>query len=160
MIDNYLLEAGVMMEMARTLTPLERQIIQSLHERGPAMPLEIAVRVLIFPDEVGQPLANLREKNLVQMSEISGARFGNELVFLTRYGEQLAHLLHDEVFLRQLENAERASQAAPDPRQQEVELLSKLGKLAEENGDTGRATIYYEQALEVTRTLTTTTGNS
>ena len=159
MVLNNVLEAGVMMDIARTLTPLERQIIQSLHDKGPAMPLEIAVRVLVFPDEVGQPLAKLREKRLVQMSEISGAKFGNELVFLTQQGEQLAHLLNDEIFIRQLENIETSRLVTPDPRQQELVLLNKLGKLAEQNGDTNKASTYYEQALQVTRTLTTT-GNS
>ena len=40
-------ESGVMVEMARTLSDLQRQVILSLRERGPGLLLEIAVRVQI-----------------------------------------------------------------------------------------------------------------
>ena len=55
-------EGSVMLELARTLTELQQQIILSLRERGPGLLLEIAVRVLKFPDEVNAPLADLRWK--------------------------------------------------------------------------------------------------
>jgi hypothetical protein len=43
--------------------------------------------------------------------------------------------------------------AVPDPRQQEVELLRKLGDLAVQSGDVAKARELYEEALKITRTL-------
>ena len=72
-------ESSVMLELARTLSDLQWQIVLSLRERGPGLLLEIAVRVLKFPDEVSAPLADLRARRLVAPTEFSGGAFGNEL---------------------------------------------------------------------------------
>ncbi len=146
-------EIGTMLEIARGLLPLEQEITLSLHDRGPAAPLEIAVRVLKFPDEVAKPIADLREKRVVEVSEMPGATYGKSFVALTPQGEHLANLLRDDVFVKEIAQADVASdtQPAPDPRQQEVELLQKLGNLAERNGDLAKASTYYEQALQASR---------
>lgn len=151
-----------MLELARGLTDLQRQIVLSLHERGPGMLLEVAVRVLKFPDEVSAPLADLRAKRLVASTEISGGAFGNELFSLTPQGEQMAALLRDEAFLEQLRRTQEApapapaaqAMAAPDPLSREAELLQSLGDMARQRGDFEKAATYYEQALEATRKLT------
>ncbi len=154
-------ESSVMLELARGLTDLQRQIILSLRERGPGMLLEIAVRVLKFPDEVSAPLADLRAKQLIASTEISGGAFGNELFSLTSQGEQVAALLRDEAFLEQLRRTQEAQAsapaaqavAAPDPLSREADLLQSLGDMARARGDFEKAALYYEQALEATRKL-------
>ncbi|HAJ34818.1 MAG TPA: hypothetical protein DCL15_03870 [Chloroflexi bacterium] len=152
-------EAGAMIEIARTLSALQQQLILSLRERGPGMLLEIAVRVLKFPDEVSGPLADLRAKRLVTSTEIAGGAFGNELFSLTPQGEQMAALLRDEAFLEQLRRTQEApapaaqAMPAPDPLHREAELLQSLGDVARQRGDLEKAALYYEQALEVTRRL-------
>lgn len=157
-------ESSVMLDMARTLSDLQQQIILSLRERGPGLLLEIAVRVLKFPDEVSAPLADLRAKRLVASTEFSGGAFGNELWSLTPQGEQMAALLRDEAFLEQLRRAREGEPPAaaaqstaaappPDPLQREVELLQSLGDIERERGNFEKAATYYEQALAVTRKL-------
>ena len=41
-----ILTAEALLETARHLTPLQRQIVQSLYDKGPCLLLELAVRVL------------------------------------------------------------------------------------------------------------------
>lgn len=48
----------------------------------------------------------------------------------------------------------------PDPRQQEVELLRKLGDLAAQSGDVAKAREMYEEALKITRTLSAVPASS
>lgn len=162
-------EGGVMLNLARTLSDLQQQIILSLRERGPGLLLEIAVRVLKFPDEVSAPLADLRARRLVASSEFSGGAFGNELWSLTPQGEQMAALLRDEAFLDRLQQARQAeppaaaaqSMAAPpatDPLSREAELLQSLGDMARARGDFEKAATYYEQALDATRRLSAPAG--
>jgi len=56
---NTILSAEALLEAARNLTPLQRQIVQSLYDKGPCLLLELAVRVLKFPEEVSQPVQEL-----------------------------------------------------------------------------------------------------
>lgn len=140
-----------LLDLARSLTPLQRQIVTAIQDRGPGMPLEIAVRVLKFPEQISQPLADLREKGVVTGSEFSGGTFGNELILLTATGERLARSLRDESFRRQLTSAETLDSV--DSLQQEAALQRKLGELAERQGDLASATRYYQQALQTTQRL-------
>lgn len=161
-------ESSVMPELARTLSDLQRQIILSLRERGPGLLLEIAVRVLKFPDEVGAPLTDLRAKRLVAATEFSGGAFGNELWSLTPQGEQMAALLRDEAFLDRLQQTRQAepqvaaaqsvAAVTPDPLRQEADLLQSLGDMARARGDFEKAAAYYEQALDATRKLSAAAG--
>lgn len=162
-------EEGVLLEMARTLSYLQQQIILSLRERGPGLLLEIAVRVLKFPDEVSAPLADLRARRLVTSAEFSGGAFGNELWSLTPQGEQMAALLRDEAFLDRLQQARQAEPSAAaaqgmavappnDPLRQEADLLQSLGDMARARGDFEKAATYYEEALKATRKLSTPAG--
>lgn len=154
MVNRNLLDRSVLLELAGSLTLLQRQIVLSLRDRGPGLLLEVAVRVLKFPEEVSQPVADLREKRVVEFSKVSGGAFGGDMISLTASGEQLASHLRDEVFLQQLEQPAQASRAW-DPHEQEVILLQRLGDVAVQDGNLAAASKYYEQALKATRSLST-----
>lgn len=148
------IETGAMLEMARGLTEVQRQILFALADKGPAVPLEIAVRSLRFPEEVAEPLADLRQKRLLTTTGLTKSIYGNEMFSLTRLGIDMVTLLRDESFAVQVQTAvEPAMRGAPDPRQGEVDLLKKLGDLAAQQGDFVKASQYYQQALETTRSL-------
>ena len=157
MVCRTLLDKSVLQQLARDLTPLQRQIVLALRDRGPGLLLEVAVRVLKFPEEVSQPVADLRDKRLVEFSKVSGGAFGGELIALSPAGEQMASALRDEAFLEQLQQAQPPQSQAWRPQEQEVTLLQRLGDLAAQKGDTAAASNYYKQALDVTRNLSAST---
>ena len=157
-VARSILETEALLETARGLAPLQRQLLGSLRDKGPGLLLEIAVRTFMFPDEVSQPLQELRDRGLVQTRNFAGGPMGSEIYSLTRRGEQVVDLLRDEAMAGQLEPMQEAPPAlaraaAPDPRQQELELLRKLGDLAAQSGEVDRARTYYEQALTITRSF-------
>jgi hypothetical protein len=150
-----LADTGALLEVARTLTPLQREILLSLRDKGPGALLEVAVRVLKFPDDVRQPLAGLRDKGLVTWSDRSETGVGGEVISLTADGARLTGLLRDQAFIQQVDLAAGPA-AAPSfkgPLQQQADLLQKLGDLAVSNGDVDGAKNYYQQALEVSQRL-------
>lgn len=149
-------EASELLTVVRTLTPLQRQLLTNLADRGPGLLLEVAVRVLKFPEDVGVPLRELTQKGLVRAETITGGQLGNELFSLTEPGRQAVLLLRDESLRKQLESATTRgalleSAPTPDPRQQEVDLMRKLGDLAVQSGDLEKARSWYEEALRITR---------
>ncbi len=146
------LDRSVLLDMARALTPLQRQIVLSLRDRGPGLLLEVAVRVLKFPEEVSQPIADLRNKRLLEFSKVSGGAFGGEMIALSPAGEQMASALRDEAFLEQLHQPQQTAQSQTwRAQEQEATLLQRLGDLAAQKGDVAAANTYYKQALDVTR---------
>jgi hypothetical protein len=154
MVNRNPLDRSVLLDMARALTPLQRQIVLSLRDRGPGLLLEVAVRVLKFPEEVSQPIADLRDKRLLEFSKVSGGAFGGEMIALSPAGEQMASALRNEAFMEQLQQAQQAPPSqAWRPQEQEATLLQRLGDLAAQKGDTAAASNYYQQALDVTRSL-------
>lgn len=151
-------EASELLAVVRTLTPLQRQLLTNLADQGPGLLLEVAVRVLKFPEDVGLPLRDLTQKGLIRAETITGGQLGNELFSLTEPGRQAVLLLRDESLRKQLESAttrsaglESTSTPTPDPRQQEVDLMRKLGDLAAQSGDLEKARSWYEEALTVIR---------
>lgn len=143
------LDRSALLDMARALTPLQRQIVLSLRDRGPGLLLEVAVRVLKFPEEVSQPIADLRDKRLLEFSKVSGGAFGGEMIALSPGGEQMASALRDEAFLEQLQQVQQPSQSqAWSPQEQEVTLLQRLGDLAAQNGDVAAASNYHLPSAE------------
>ncbi len=153
---NTILSAEALLEAARNLTPLQRQIVQSLYDKGPCLLLELAVRVLKFPEEVSQPVQELRDKGLIRTEAFSGGQFGGALLSLSEQGREIVHLLRTEVVQKEALAATKGAPqqaVASDPRQQEIELLRKLGDLAEKSGDVAKAKEWYEEALKITRTL-------
>lgn len=144
-------------EIARRLPDLERRILQALKDKGPGLVLEIAVRVLKFPEDILGPLRELQTANLITTQTVAG-QYGGELFSLTMAGEYVVRLLNDVTFQQALPQAAAAPAAAPDPRRQEAELLNKLGDVAKEKGDLEKALEYYQQALTIARELTAEGG--
>lgn len=122
------------------------------------MPLEVAVRVLKFPEDVVGPLRELQAAGLVTAQTVSG-QFGGELFSLTNLAEQVLRVVNDPTFQTPQAPALAATAAtAADPRQQEADLLNKLGELSKEKGDLDKAVEYFQQALSITRDLATGGG--
>lgn len=144
-------------EIARRLPDLQRRILQALKDKGPGLVLEIAVRVLKFPEDILGPLRELQTANLITTQTVAG-QYGGELFSLTMAGEYVVRLLNDVTFQQVLPQAAAAPAAAPDPRRQEAELLNKLGDVAKEKGDLEKALEYYQQALTIARELTAEGG--
>jgi DNA-binding PadR family transcriptional regulator len=148
------LELKILLETARRLTDLHRQILQCLKDKGPGLLLEVAVRVLKFTEDVYEPLRELQANGLVETQSVSGGQFGSELYTLTAAGRQVLRLLNDPDFQREAQAAAPPSPPPPpDPRRQEAELLNKLGDLAKEKGNLDEAMNFYKQALNITREL-------
>lgn len=156
------LDRTQLFNLVQRLTPDERKILVSLREKGPGLPLEVAVRILKMPEEVSAPLQHLAELELVQSDSYSNSAFGGNLVRLTELGSQVATFLADRSVQRELaamETAAAAAAASPkaleeDPRERELKLLLELAELAKQNGDLAKAATWTEQALEVQRALT------
>jgi hypothetical protein len=152
-------------ELVRKLSPDERRILIGLRDRGPALPLEIAVRVLKMPEEVAQPLQYLGDLGLVQTNGVGDNPFGGNVLRLSDLGAQVVTILKDRTLLSEIDAAvvppapqaqEAAlafSKGAADPREREIALLLQLADLAKQSGDLAKATEWTEQALVVQRAL-------
>lgn len=149
-----------LVEIARRLTPEQRELVQSLSEGEPGLLVEVAVGVLKFPEEIRADVQFLRELGLVETSTISGSRLGSEVYHLSPQGREVARLLR-EVAADEALQAEtpgpllRSAAALPpvDPRQTEIELLRKLGDTAAQQGDWEKAQQWYKQALDIAQGL-------
>ena len=64
----------------------QRQLLQALWEKGPAMPLELAVRTFKLPDEIRQPLQELERAGLIERHAFKGG----EMLVLTKLGQEVA----------------------------------------------------------------------
>lgn len=64
----------------------ENRLLQALRQKGPALPVELAVRTYSFPEEIAEPLANLEQNGLVVRQTM---RTG-EMIVLTKKGLDLA----------------------------------------------------------------------
>lgn len=146
-------DQNTLMAIAQNLPDLERQILQALKEKGMGLALDVAVRILKFPEDVIAPLRELQAKGLVAAQIVRG-QFGGELYSLTLPGEQVTRLLSDANFSPAPLAAAAAVAAPPSPRQSEAELLKTLGDLSKEKGELDKAVDYYQQALDITRELT------
>lgn len=149
MTESPLLQTRLI-EVAQQLTELQRRVLQALKDKGPGLLLEVAVRVLKFPEDVYEPLRELQLNSLVETQTVRGGQFGSELYSLTPDGDRVVRLLNDPAFVREIKIA---TPSAPDPRRQEVELLNKLGDVAKEKGELDKAVEYYQQALSIARDL-------
>jgi tetratricopeptide (TPR) repeat protein len=151
-------------EIARRLTPDQRELVLSLSERGPGLLVEVAVGVLKFPEEIGADVQLLRELGLIETSTISGSRLGNEVIHLSPEGREVARLLREGAFEEALQAETpapvmRSAAAAPpvDSRQIEIDLLRKLGDTAVQQGDWEKAQQWYKQALDIAQGLSGST---
>ncbi|MEM7134444.1 MAG: tetratricopeptide repeat protein [Chloroflexota bacterium] len=178
MFDKKLLEAATLLETLYQLSDLQQELLIGLQEKGPGLLLELAVQVLRFPDEISQPVAELRNLDLIKTNRFSGSSLGSEVLMLTDLGYRMVELLRNEQMRQELEQLynrtaskgkepNRIDEARSDSestlsyatdsaslaRQQEFELLNKLGDLARDEGDIKKARTYYEQALSITQTV-------
>ena len=141
------------------LDDTQRDILTSLRDRGPGLAMDIAVRVLLFPDEISRPLRDLQELNLVRARPFTGAQMGAELFSLTVDGEQVVRLLREPEFMKSV--AGRAAEApaaysvAPafDPRQEQIELLKRRADLAIKRGDEIAADKFLSEAQDIAQQL-------
>lgn len=150
-------DPNTLAEIARRLSDLQRHMLQALKDKGSGLVLDVAVRVLKFPEDVVGPLRELQSISLVSTQAVRG-QFGGELFSLTSLGEQVLRLLNDPLFQFPSQNPTTAAPAPAAPRQQEAELLNKLGDLSKEKGELDKAVEYYQQALNITRELSTGGG--
>jgi len=74
--------------MATVLSEQEKRLLQALQEKGPALPIELAVRTLSFPDEVSASIRELAAKGLIKVERLSQGRLGGQLIFLSEKGRQ------------------------------------------------------------------------
>lgn len=151
-------------ELVRNLSPDERRILLSLRDRGPALPLEIAVRLLKMPNEIDDPLRRVTELGLVQPNATGENTFGSNVLRLSDLGNQVVAVLKDRRLLEEIDSAV-APQAAqmqeaamtyrgmPDPREREVEILLKRAEVARERGDFAAADHWLDEALTVQRAI-------
>jgi DNA-binding PadR family transcriptional regulator len=149
-----ILEAAAALERARAITPTERRVLQALRDKGPGLPLEVAMRVLAFPEQIAPVLRDLQERGLVRAERFGGSPLGDELWTITPLGLQALEAA--QALAQQSVGAPPPAKAANDatsPLQQEADLLRKLGELAEKNGDASQAAQYYREALGLLRKL-------
>jgi tetratricopeptide (TPR) repeat protein len=145
-----------LVEIARRLTPDQRELLQSLSERGPGLLFELAVGVLKFPEQIGADVQLLRDLGLIETSTISGSRLGSEVLHLSPQGREVVRLLREETLHTEAKTPALQSMAPapPDPRQTEIELLRKLGDTAAQQGEWEKAQQWYKQALEIAQQVT------
>ncbi len=60
----------------------ETSILEALYKKGPALPIEVAVRTYSFPEDIATPLANLEQKGLVERQQMKTG----EMLVLTKKG--------------------------------------------------------------------------
>lgn len=60
----------------------EMELLKALLAKGPALPVELAVRTYSFPEEIAEPLKNLEEKGLVERQMLKTG----EMIVLTEKG--------------------------------------------------------------------------
>jgi len=151
-MTNNFQSAVAALEQARIITPTERRVLQALRDKGPGLPLEVAMRVLSFPEQIAPVLRSLQERGLVCAERFGGSPLGDELWSITPLGLQT---LEAAQALAQRSVSPPAPAEAPrdvaSSLQQEADLLRKLGELAEKRGDTQQAARYYEEALGLLR---------
>lgn len=157
--------------LAASLAPIEHDILLNLFERGPGLPLEVAVRLLKMPSEVDGPLGRLMNMGLVQNNSISG----NNVLRLSDAGREVVGVLQNSRLMSEIDAAARppAPQAdvpqpqaatlsysapAQDPREREIALLLQLADLAKQSGDLNQALQWTKEALEVQRSLAAGAG--
>jgi DNA-binding MarR family transcriptional regulator len=112
-MTNIFQAAAAALEQARTITPTERRVLQALRDRGPSLPLEVAMRVLAFPEQIAPVLRSLQERGLARAERFGGSPLGDELWSVTPLGLQT---LEAAQALAQRSVSPPASEAASAPR--------------------------------------------
>lgn len=68
------------------LNETERNLIEALWRKGPALPVELAVRTFSLPYEISRPLAMLEQKGLIERQPIRAG----EIFVLSKMGVEVA----------------------------------------------------------------------
>jgi len=145
-----------LLDLARSLKPISQQILFSLSEHGSSLLFELAVSILKFPEEIGESVLELRAAGLIEATAISGSQFGSEVLSLSERGREVVRLLREEKQQPEAHSMPRSAQveSAGNVRQEEIDLLRKLGDAAAHQGDWQKASEWYEKALDATRKTT------
>jgi DNA-binding MarR family transcriptional regulator len=77
-------ESTVVQTVSEEMREQEITLLQALLKKGPALPIELAVRTYSFPEDIAEPLANLEHEGLV---ERQGMKTG-EMIVLTQKGHE------------------------------------------------------------------------
>lgn len=75
--------------MTENLGAQARQLLMTLWNRGPAMPVELAAQCYSFPDEITPTLKSLEQSGLVEMRPLNRSGMGGSLVYLSDLGREL-----------------------------------------------------------------------
>jgi DNA-binding MarR family transcriptional regulator len=62
----------------------ETNILQALLKKGPALPVEVAVRTFSFPEEIAAPLETLEQQGYVERQKMQKG----EMLVLTKKGHE------------------------------------------------------------------------
>ena len=76
-----------MSDSENTTAQLEEQeanILQALLKKGPALPVEVAVRTFSFPEEIAAPLEELEQEGYVERQKMQKG----EMFVLTKKGHE------------------------------------------------------------------------
>ncbi len=65
-----------------------REVLLSLYDKGPALPVELAAHCLSFPEEVAAILKELGEAGLVETHPIGRSKWGGCLIYLSDAGQE------------------------------------------------------------------------
>ena len=90
-------DASILVEVASHLDPLERQLLLNMADKGPGLLMELAVRVLKFPEEISHSVTVLRDRGLIKAESFAGGQLGGDLLSLTDQGRQVVRLLREAV---------------------------------------------------------------
>ncbi len=76
------------LEQDQERTRLRRDILMALHQRGPALPIELAAETLSLPEEIAPLLEQMEREGVITVREIRGG----QLVALTPRGRRELNL--------------------------------------------------------------------
>jgi len=71
---------------AQSMEEQETKLLQALLRKGPALPVELAVRTFSYPEEIATPLEALEQQGYIERQKL---RKG-EMFVLTRKGQERA----------------------------------------------------------------------
>ena len=67
------------------LTEAEKNLLTALWKKGPALPIELAVRTFSLPEEISASLESPEQKGLVERQSIKSG----EIVVLSKSGQEM-----------------------------------------------------------------------
>lgn len=74
--------------MAVELNEREKLLLRVLQQKGPALPVELAVRTLSFPDEIAGSIRVLADQGLIEIEPLTRGHLGGEIIYLSEKGKK------------------------------------------------------------------------